>query len=106
MAYLVPVFVLSMGAFGPMTSKDDLPRLQGIDKNNAENEFALLAVAYAWSQSGPVPSYAADLLMVLVVCRCIHNITFLSKIPVIRPIFYLPGLIGTLFISIQIMMKK
>ena len=106
MAVLSPLFTRATGAFGPATALEDLPRLQAIDKNNAENEFAFLAVAYAWSQTGPLPSYAADLIMVAIVARCIHNLSFFTKIPVVRPIFYLPALGITLFIGIQIIMKK
>lgn len=64
-------------AFGPLTSKADVARLSGLEKNSGECEpaFLLAAAAYGFTFSSP-PAYAANLVLAVVASRFLHAFFF------------------------------
>jgi hypothetical protein len=62
--WMGPVFKYGLLAVGPLTSKDDLDRLSGLENNSAQNEPLILATALAYGCMFPSPpAYAATLIL-------------------------------------------
>lgn len=99
---MLPVFRLVFVSSQPfLTSKDAYDRLQGIDRNNMDNEPLLLGALLAWgylTNGNPAP-YAVQLVFGFVATRYIHNFALIAKSEPLRTFAYLPAFIGTLVIG-------
>ena len=104
---MAPIFKVLLAAVGPLTSKDDLARLPGLERNSSECEpaFLLAAAAYGFMITSP-PAYAANLILAGVTSRYLHSLFFVF-IPAqpYRAISFLFPTAVTLFFSAQVISK-
>lgn len=104
---LGPLFKIMLAAAGPLTSKDDLSRLSGLEANSGECEpaFLLAAAAYGFMFTSP-PVIATQLVLAGVASRYLHALffVFVPMQPFRAFAFLLPTGI-TVFFSAQVISK-
>lgn len=94
-------------AFGPLTSKEDVARLSGLEANSGECEpaFILAAAAYGFMFTSP-PAYASNLLLAGVASRFLHSYFFvIAPAQPWRAVAFLVPTGITLFLSAQVITK-
>ena len=76
---MAPLFKIMLVAVGPLTSKDDLSRLSGLEANSegCEPAFLLAAAAYGYMFASP-PAIATQLVLVGVASRYLHALFFVG----------------------------
>ena len=98
MGFIAPVFKVLLAAFGPLTSKDDVARLSGLEANSGECEPALILAS--------PPAYASTLVLACVASRFLHALFFVivPAQPARAFAFLFPTGV-TLFFSAQVISK-
>ena len=94
-------------AAGPLTSKDDVARLSGLEANSGECEPALIlaAAAYGFMFTSP-PEYASKLILAAVASRFLHSYFFvIAPAQPWRALTFLVPTGITLFLSAQVITK-
>lgn len=102
--FLLPVLKLAMLADVPgLNRADDVVRLNGVDRNNAEHEPLLLIAAGAWGYltAGNPGPLGLTVLYTVLVSRCLHNAFMTFRLEPWRTFAYLPTLGAFGFISVQ-----
>ena len=105
--FLGPIFKCLLLASGPLTSKEDLARLSGLEANSGECEpaFLLAAAAYGAMITSP-PEYAPYLILAGVTSRFLHAFSFvIAPGQPLRAITFLIPTGITLFLSYNVIAK-
>eukprot|EP00276_Gloeochaete_wittrockiana_P019658 CAMPEP_0184337824 /NCGR_PEP_ID=MMETSP1089-20130417/6286_1 /TAXON_ID=38269 ORGANISM="Gloeochaete wittrockiana, Strain SAG46.84" /NCGR_SAMPLE_ID=MMETSP1089 /ASSEMBLY_ACC=CAM_ASM_000445 /LENGTH=148 /DNA_ID=CAMNT_0026663885 /DNA_START=47 /DNA_END=490 /DNA_ORIENTATION=- len=90
---------------GAVAVNNDVERVRRAHLNDLENIPIFLAIAFVYVLTDPSPVMASSLFYTFVGARIIHTISYLNELQPWRALAYFAGVVSTVVIAIQILLK-